>query len=141
MRVFHLGVNHLVPVFIPKDTVEAMKLLANDSVRKEAGVNPTNSYVFASGQNSEKHFPGWHSLANVCAKLPIKDKSRLTGTSNRHRLSTVLAGFNLTNLERELVFKHFGHSKEINENIYQAPAAHLQLETTGAYLSRVDQGL
>ena len=134
------GINHLVPVFIPADTIEAMKLLTNEKIRKDSGINLQNMYVFASGQGSQKHFPGWHSLANVCDKVPISDRSCLNGTSNRHRLSTILAGLNLTDLERDLVFKHFGHSKEMNEHIYQAPAAHLQLSTTGKFLSQVDKG-
>lgn len=118
-----------------------MKLLTDVTVRKNSTVSESNVYVFASGKGSTKHFPGWHSLANVCDKLPIADKSRLNGTSNRHRLSTILGGLNLSNIERELVFKHFGHSKEMNEHIYQAPAAHLQLATTGKFLSQVDEGL
>lgn len=136
-----LGVNHLVPVFFPEDTIEGMKLLTKSEVRKEAGVSNKNIYVFASGQNSDKHFSGWHSLTNTCEKLPIQEKSRLTGTTNRHRLSTLLAGLNLTDLERDMVYKHFGHSKDMNEKVYQAPAGNIQLATTGSYLAEIDKGI
>ena len=114
------GSNHLVPVLIPEDTVRAMEILCDPVIRREVRVLESNVYAFPSCHNSEKHCSGWHSLTNVCDKLPIINKSRLTGTTNRHRLSTLMAAINLSDLEKSLVFKHFGHSKDINENIYQA---------------------
>ena len=133
------GVNHLVPVLIPKDTVYALKMLADPRIRLDAGVKESNAYLFPSCQQSEKHCSGWHSLTNVCDKLPVKDKSRLTGTSNRHRLSTLIAALNLTDFERDLAYKHFGHSKEMNETVYQAPAAHMQIMSTGKHLLDIDK--
>ncbi|XP_047131219.2 uncharacterized protein LOC136071695 [Hydra vulgaris] len=135
------GSNHLVPVLIPEDTVRAMEILSDPVVRSNVGVLESNVYVFPSCQSSEKHCSGWHSLTNVCDKLPIINKSRLTGTTNRHRLSTLMAAINLSDLEKSLVFKHFGHSKNINENIYQAPAAHQQILSTGKHLLAIDAGI
>ncbi|XP_057294029.1 uncharacterized protein LOC130657627 isoform X3 [Hydractinia symbiolongicarpus] len=132
------GVNHLVPVFIPKDTVAAMKLLANEQVRKDAGVLEENSYIFPSTQGSDNHCSGWHSLDNVCAKLPIANRERISGTSNRHRLSTLIAGLGLSESDMSLAYDHFGHSERINKTIYQAPAAHRQLLSTGKHLSVLD---
>ncbi|XP_057290065.1 uncharacterized protein LOC130612732 isoform X2 [Hydractinia symbiolongicarpus] len=134
------GVNHLVPVLIPKDIFFAMRTLADKEIRRNVGISETNPYLFPSTQNSERHFSGWHSLTNVCEYLPIKDKSRITGTTNRHRLSTLMAAIDLTDAERELVYKHFGHSRDMNENVYQAPAAHQQLSSTGKHLLNIDTG-
>ena len=134
------GVNHLVPVMIPHDTVYAMKILSNVEVRKNAGILESNIYIFASTQGSAKHCSGWHSLDNICEKLPIIERSRVTGTTNRHRLSTLIAGLDLTEIEKDLAYKHFGHSKEMNERVYQAPAAHMQLASTGKHLLAIDTG-
>ncbi|XP_065658548.1 uncharacterized protein LOC136083069 [Hydra vulgaris] len=128
------GSNHLVPVLIAEDTIRAMEILSDPVVRSNVGVLESNVYVFPSCQSSEKHCSGWHSLTNVCDKLPLINKSRLTGTTNRHRLSTLMAAINLSDLEKSLVFKNAGHSKNINENIYQAPAAHQQILSTGKHL-------
>ena len=134
------GVNHLVPVFIPIDTVAAMKLLANEQVRKDAGVLEDNPYIFPSTQSSENHCSGWHSLDNVCSRLPLSNRERINGTANRHRLSTLIAGLGLSEADMSLAYEHFGHSEKINKTIYQAPPAHQQLLSTGKHLSALDDG-
>ncbi|XP_065675843.1 uncharacterized protein LOC136092052 [Hydra vulgaris] len=95
------GSNHLVSVLIPEDTVRAIEILSYPVVRSNVGVLESNVYVFPSCQSSEKHCSGWHSLTNVCGKLPIINKSRLTGTTIRHRISTLMAAINLS--EKSLV--------------------------------------
>ena len=62
------GVNRLVPVVIPKDTVGALEKLSNVAVRSEVGISPNNMYLFPSIQNSDRHCSGWHSLQNVLSK-------------------------------------------------------------------------
>ena len=81
--------------------------------------------MFASTQGSAKHCPGWCKLDNICEKLPIIESSRLTGTTNRHRMIKLNAGLDLTEIEKDLEYKHFVHNKEINERVYQTPAAHM----------------
>ncbi len=83
------GNNHLVPVLFPSDTVEALKKLTNDEVRKSAGVRDDNTYVFACVNGSATHVTGWHALSKICANADISCKSRLTATKNRHRISTL----------------------------------------------------
>lgn len=39
------GVNHLVPVLIPSNVFEAMRVLSDDSIQQSAGVHPENKYV------------------------------------------------------------------------------------------------
>ena len=135
------GSNHLVPVLIPEDTVRVMKILCDPVIRREVGVLESNFYAFPSCHDTEKHCSGWHSLTNVCDKLLIINKSRLTGTINRHILSTLIAAIKLSDLEKSLVFKHFGHCKGINENIYQAPATHQQILSSGKHLLAIDTGI
>ena len=43
-------VNHLVPVFIPRDTVPAMKLLADKQARLGPGVLNSNNYILLNHQ-------------------------------------------------------------------------------------------
>ena len=111
------GSNYLVPVLILEDTVRAMEILCDPVIKREVGVLELDVYAFPSCHNSEKDCSGWHSLTNVCDKLPIISKSRLTGTTKRHRLSTLMAAINLSDLEKRLVFKQLGHKKDINEKI------------------------
>lgn len=133
------GVNHSVPVLIPTDTIEAMKLLGSADIRSQAGVSEKNIYIFPSTQSSLYHCSGWHSLKNIVKQLNLIDESKVTGTSNRHRLSTLVAGLGVSDAQMSLAYDHFGHSETINKTIYQAPAAHLQLLSTGKHLEAIDQ--
>lgn len=127
-----------VPVFIPPDLVAALNFLCSVEVRKESDVADTNIYVFPSTKSSENHISGWHALMNSCTKANIDGK--VNGTMNRHRVSTMIGMLGLPEDEQQLAFDHFGHSGDVNRNIYQAPQAERQLATTGKYLQLIDNG-
>ena len=131
------GANHLVPVFFPPVTHTAMKYLTDKEIRRNAGVLCTNEYIFASTQNSASHASGWHSINSILERLQIK--GAINATQNRHRVASLLSHLKLTEKEKELIYKHFGHSKNINENVYQAAAGSLQLATTAQKLQLINQ--
>ena len=54
-------------------------------------------------------------------------KGKINPTRNCHRVASLLAKLELTDKEKEMLFKHFGHSKEINETVYQACTGSMQL--------------
>lgn len=117
-----------------------MKLLVSASVRKAADIRDDNRYVFASIQESTNHVSGWHAVNNVCSKANIKSKELLTATKNRHRVSTLFACLDLSRKDRELFYAHMGHSEMVNEAIYQAPPALLEITKVGKQLQQIDQG-
>ena len=43
--------------------------------------------------------------------------------------------------ERELFYKHMGHSKTINETVYQAPPALMEVLKIGRNLVAIDEGM
>ena len=49
-------------------------------------------------------------------------------------MALLLARLRLWEKEKELIFKHLGHSENINKNKYQAVAGSMQLQTTGKQL-------
>lgn len=53
-------------------------------------------------------------------------------------VASLLAKLELSDKERKLIFQHLGHSKEINENVYQAPAGSMQLQTTTQRLLQIN---
>ena len=125
------GADHLVPVMFPVEMLQAMRYLTNENVRREAGVLPTNNYVFRSLKKSGGHASGWHSINYILKKLCMK--GAINATLNRHRVTS------LSEKEKELIFKHFGHSKNMNKNKYQAAAGSLQSKTTGKRLQEINQ--
>ena len=58
---------------------------------------------------------------------------------NRHRVSSIIGSLGLSEEDQDLVYDHFGHSKDININVYQIPQAERHLNTTGALLRKIDK--
>ncbi|XP_057306812.1 uncharacterized protein LOC130645002 isoform X2 [Hydractinia symbiolongicarpus] len=134
------GNNHLVPLLIPEDTTVAIDILCDLEVRCAVGVRGDNPYVFPSTRLSENHVSGWHSMHNVCDRLPLKEPQNMKATTNRHRVSTLFAALDLSKNDREYFYKHMGHSAQINEQIYQAPLALMEVTKIGKPLMEIDQG-
>ena len=126
------GADHLVPVIFPPQSIKAMKYLTNAEVRRNCGIHKNNPYIFASTKNSLSHASGWHSINDILTRL--SKKGAINATKNRHRIATMLAKLELSEQERQLIFKHFGHSQRMNENVYQSAPGSLQLKSTGQQL-------
>nr|XP_047130409.1 uncharacterized protein LOC124810142 isoform X2 [Hydra vulgaris] len=117
-----------------------MRILCNIQIKTSIGISFKNPYIFASGKKSESHCSGWHAMTSVCEDLPLENKKQLNATTNRHRISTLMASISMTDSERNLFYDHMGHSEAINKHIYQAPPAIMQLSNTGLRLTCIDKG-
>ena len=104
------GSDHLVPVMFCHETIKGMQYLTNPEVQANVGVN-------------------------ILKRLSLK--GAINATRNRHRVASLLGKLNLSEHEKSLIFKHFGHSKVINENVHQAAAGSVQLQTTGKRLMEI----
>jgi hypothetical protein len=129
------GVNHLVPVLVPHDLVAALGKIADRELRKVCGVHEDNNYLFPTTTSSEGHISGWHCLSKVCGRAQIKP-SVITATKIRHWVSTMYASLDIPESKRQAFYKHMGHSKHINENIYQAPQAEVEMLEVGRILKK-----
>ena len=130
------GTDHLVPMIFPPESLSAMEFLTKEEVRKDAGVNPNNRYIFASTQISESHASSWHCINEILKKLSLS--GALNATKNRHRVASLLAKLKLSKKGKDLICKHFGLSEKINQNVYQAPAGSHQLRHTGKRLLEIN---
>ena len=129
------GADHLVPVMFPPETHNALKYLTNLEVRDNVNIPRSNKFIFASTNQSDKHTSGWHCVNEMMVRT--NQKGNFNATTNRHRVASLLSKLQLTEKEQEMIFKHFGHSRKMNENVYQAAAGTLQLQTTGKRLLQV----
>ena len=129
------GADHLVPVMFPPETHNAWKYLTNLEVRDNVNIPRSNKFTFASTNQSDKHTSGWHCVNEMLVRT--NQKGSFNATTNRHRVASLLSKLQLTEKEQEMIFKHFGHSRKMNENVYQAAAGTLQLQTTGKRLLQV----
>jgi hypothetical protein len=126
----------LVPVLIPKDCWRALKILVDVEVRREVGINPHNDFVFANTKNSLGHVTGWDCVERMSQGAGLE--RRMNATGMRHYISTEYALLDVAPRDRELFYKHMGHSEKINENIYQCPPAVREITHVGKILAKVD---
>ena len=125
-------VSKLVSLLIPEDCWKAMKILADPEIRRHASINEKNKFVFPSVNYSLSHVTGWICVNNVCKKAGIEG---FTATNMRHYWSTNFALQNVSASDRELFYKHLGHSSSMNENVYQVPPAIPTITTVGKFMS------
>ena len=105
------GNNHLVSIVIPQDTVVAIKVLATMlAVRESAGILPCNKYMFPYSQMSQDHVTGSHAISRVVTRAGLSHPDTFTTTTMRHKTSTMYAQLNLPVQDRDLFYKHMGHS-------------------------------
>ena len=130
---------HLVPVIVPEDTVNALTLLANTSIRTECSIYKENSYLFPSTRFSEDHAGGWYAVQRVCTEVGIGIGS-INATKVRHYISTRYAALDVPEQQRSYFYKHMGHSASTNANIYQAPLAEAEMLQVGSVLRQFDSG-
>ena len=109
------GNKHIVSLLVPQDTAPALKKLSDSSFRTIAGVNESNTFVFASTQMSELNASGWHALKDVCGEIKLQNASLINATNNRHRVSTLYASLNLPKHERYLFHTYMSHSEDIKK--------------------------
>ena len=131
---------HLIPLIIPPDTVTALDILASKECRKICEIDGDNEYLFANTRASKGHTSAWHSLHRIMDKLQLKHPEKIKSTTNQHRHSTKMALMDLAEQDRESVYPRMGHSKTINQTIYQAPPAVMELTRVGRRNVETDEG-
>ena len=120
------------------DCVAAIQKLRD--IRGDVGVNEKNQYLFALTQKSLEHANGWQAVHKVSVQANISNVTRLTATKMRHRASTFYAMQDIPENSRAAFYNHMGHSKDVNECIYQSPLGIKEMINVGSYLQRLDEG-
>lgn len=131
--------NHLVSILVPKDTSKALDILANKTSRDRAGIPEENTFLFPN-VGSCRHVGGWDATDTVLKKSKI-DCPLINATNQRGRASTVYASFEVPSSERELFYKHMGHSADVNAGTYQRPLPVLTVTKVGKFLTDLDRGV
>jgi len=130
--------NHLVPFLVPADTMSALDKLSDQNVRADCGVLSSNHYLFPSTNNSAEHVYGWLAVNKVAQAAGIARPDLVTATRVRHRVSTLYAALDVPPNQRSNFYKHMGHSSLINESIYQAPLAEMEISQVGRALRAIE---
>lgn len=129
--------NHLVSTIVPVDCIDGINILVDESIREASGVLKENKFLFPS-LSSLKHCSGWDCTNYACTKSGVGHASSINATNNRGRLSTAYAAMDVPKHERELFYKHMGHSEQVNAGTYQRPLAVQAVSKVGRVLSAID---
>jgi len=130
------GNGQLVPVIVVEDLVDVLNILANHDIRLNCGVHAENKFLFPSTGKSLDHMQGSNSTSKVTLAAGVT--RHLTATHMRHRCATEFAKLEMPEENRKFLYKHLGHSEEININVYQCPPAIKELTQVGSLLSILD---
>ena len=128
----------LVPVQIPKDTVEAVRKLVSE--RNSPGIRKDNEFLFPNTCNSRDHVSGYSCIKAVAGAMgdQLKRPKLLIADKFRHRASTLFALLDLPEQERESWYRHMSHSAAINKDVYQCPLAITEMTRVGGFLNKLD---
>nr|XP_022306025.1 uncharacterized protein LOC111112653 isoform X4 [Crassostrea virginica] len=127
----------LVPMIIPKDCWKGLDMLADHENRQFAHIHPSNTFIFANTGSSLDHVNGWQCVRNICEQAKVSRS--ITATDMRHYVATHYASLDVPQEERDFfIKKHLGHSKFINENVYQCPPAVKEMRVAGKFLTALD---
>ena len=121
-------------LLIPNNTLAEMRKLPDVPIQRKVRVLGENNFVSASSKQSILNIQGWHALKDAYKELNLQRTELINPANNRHRISTIFTSLTVPDQERELFYKHMGHSEEININVYQAPLAETGVKTYGKHL-------
>ena len=129
-------VTKLVPLLIPKDSWQAMIILTDPEIRSGAQINGKNKFAFPNMMHSKNHASCWIAVHNLCRKAGLEQS--ISVTDMRHYVATSYALLDVSPNDREMFYKHLGHSKEMNENVYQCPPAMSTITKVGKFLNQLE---
>lgn len=111
------GSRRLVPVLIPNNTLEPLQKLMEE--RSNVGICENSVFLFPNTGQSLDHVTGWNCISCVMKEMgdKLKRPHLLIADKFRHRASTVFAIQDIPESERDLFYRHMGHSGSINKNV------------------------
>lgn len=107
-----------VPVLCPEEVQKAMQYLANDQVRKKAGINIGNTYLFAN--TALNVVRAGDSLDELKRECDLKFPERLLATNLRKYCATIAQVIGLKDHELKYLCRHMGHTMQVHETHYRS---------------------
>ena len=101
----------------------ALKKVCDVEIRRDASVAKETTSYFQASDPWNMFLDGMHCIVCIEDIEDLECPDTLTATKNRYRVSMEFAMLDLPEGGRGSIFKHLGHSEEINTHVYQAPLA------------------
>ncbi|XP_063398655.1 uncharacterized protein LOC134683344 isoform X2 [Mytilus trossulus] len=135
---YQAGKRKLVSLLIPQDCWDAIRILADEKVRDDAGIGKGNKFLFPTTAGKDEHVIGWSCVKKCCKKARLSKD--ITATDMRHRAATLYAAMDIPEKERRLFYLHMGHSADMNRDVYQCPESVRITTSVGKALQCLDRG-
>ena len=132
------GSRRLVPVLIPNDTVEPLRILAQK--REQCDIPESNIFLCPSTGSSKDHVSGWNIMKDVKNLVDgLERPELLIADKFRHRASTLFPLTEVPEEKRHAFYKHMDHSQQINRDVYQCLLAVKEVNQVGTFFDTLDQ--
>ncbi|XP_021353744.1 uncharacterized protein LOC110450516 [Mizuhopecten yessoensis] len=129
-----------VPVILPRETKAAMAYLTSIEVRKSAGIDIHNPYVFASQGDGHGVVRAYDALSKACKAADLKAPERITSTNLRKYMATITQVLDLKEQEMQWVLSHMGHTLDVHKIHYRATSDVIEATQIAKILLLQDTG-
>ena len=126
-----------VAVLLTPAMKESLNLLAQK--RKECGVLPENTYLFAR-PSAMSNYRGTDCLREYAVACGAKNPSTLSSTKLRKQIGTLSKVLNLSNTELDQLADFLGHDINVHRQFYRLPEGTLQLAKLSKVLLALEKG-
>ncbi|KAK6191611.1 hypothetical protein SNE40_003255 [Patella caerulea] len=113
-----------VPVIIPNDTVKLIGFLANGAIRRDAGINEKNIYLFPNSVMGVLR--PYDSLKTLCGEWSLQKPEQMTSVNLRKYTATISQVFDLSPQEQSWLVNHLGHSMDIHKIHYRQTSSAIE---------------
>ena len=129
-----------VPVLIPHDCLQPLNIVTRSNVRLAAGINPENTYIFAS--RSGTYIRGCDSIRKISQTLSgnLDDPESLRATKLRKYTATVCQLLNLGGEHLEWLTSHLGHNVDVHKIYYRLNESTIEMAKIAKLMMAVDTG-
>ncbi|XP_076092695.1 uncharacterized protein LOC143064064 [Mytilus galloprovincialis] len=105
-----------VPVIIPKDAVNVLEYLSNDSIRLKVGI-PPSKYLFANSNAGV--FRGYDAIGAVKKEAGLKLPNLVKTSNMRKYMATMMQSLDITENQRQWILDHLGHTMDVHRVHYR----------------------
>ena len=132
--------NNCVPLLLTDEQVEIVNYICSSDLRRRAGIDERNPFVFALTKGSVSHIRGHDVLRSFADSSGADKPAQLRSSSLRKHIATMSQLLNLKNNELDQLAQFMGHDVRVHRQFYRLPNDIVQTAQVVKVLMAMDSG-
>jgi len=132
--------NNCVPLLLTDEQVEIVNYICSSDLRRRAGIDEHNPFVFALTKGSVSHIRGHDVLRNFADSSGADKPAQLRSSRLRKHIATMSQLLNLKNNELDQLAQFMGHDVRVHRQFYRLPNDIVQTAQVVKVLMAMDSG-